>query len=685
MLKISPKNISAIIFIFFLFCLISISAQTPTQSPKVREEVVITTNRTETKLDETPASIVVLTQTELSTSSSPVIDDVLRQTVGFSLFRRSNSRNANPTTQGGSFRGVGSSGASRSLVLLEGVPLNDPFGSWILWNRVPNISIERIEVIRGGASSLYGSNALSGTVNIIPRKAEEKVTFSAEIYGGMQKTLSGSTFIGSRIKNWSFDAVASNFQTRGYKIIDEAERGLVDQFAGSKNSNFSGRIERKINDFGKIFVKPSYFGEVRSNGTGLQTNRTHFKQLVLGGEFDLSNHKSQIENRKLTWLLFGGNQVYDQTFSTIAANRNSEILNRIQRVPSQNIGFSSQFSTVLKNHTLLGGFEAKEVRGASNEIAFVSQSTSLIGSGGRERTYSIYLQDFAKTGNLILVGNLRFDSWQNRRALSAATTLSTNQTVVSNFHDRSQNTLSPQLSALYSLPKNFGLFGSVSRNFRAPSLNELYRAFRVGNVLTQANENLKPEIATNFESGVNYTHNRFYLRGNYFWTEVSNAIGNITLNQTPNLITRQRQNAGETRSHGFEIENETRWKSFVFSAGYLLVDAKVVRFPANPSLANRLIPQMSRHQFTFQTRFNYQDWSFAWQGRAASKQFDDDLNTLELEPYFQLDIFAAKRFKENLQIFLGIENILNSQFSVGKTPIRTVNSPFNLRIGIRWK
>ncbi len=280
---------------------------------------------------------------------------------------------------------------------------------------------------------------------------------------------------------------------------------------------------------------------------------------------------------------------------------------------------------------------------------------------------------------------MRFDSWQNRRALSATTTLSTNQTVVSNFQDRSQNTLSPQFSALYSLPKNFGLFGSVSRSFRAPSLNELYRAFRVGNVLTQANENLKPEIATNFESGINYNRNQFYLRGNYFWTEVSNAVGNITLNQTPNLITRQRQNTGETRSQGFEIENETRWKSFVFSVGYLLADAKVVRFPINPSLENRLIPQMSRHQFTFQTRFNYQDWSFAWQGRAASKQFDDDLNTLELEPYFQLDVFAAKRFKENLQIFLGLENILNSRYSVGKTPIRTVNSPFNLRIGIRWK
>ncbi len=97
------------------------------------------------------------------------------------------------------------------------------------------------------------------------------------------------------------------------------------------------------------------------------------------------------------------------------------------------------------------------------------------------------------------------------------------------------------------------------------------------------------------------------------------------------------------------------------------------------------VPQVSRHQITFQTRYAKKDWSFAVQGRGASKQFDDDLNNFELEPYFQLDAFAAKNLKENLQMFIGIENIFNSQYSIAKTPIRSVSSPINLRIGIRWK
>lgn len=674
------SKLIAILIVLIIFA-IKINSQTPTPTPGVREEVVITANRIETRLEDTPASVVTLSNTEINSNASPVIDDVLRQTVGFSLFRRSNSRNANPTTQGASFRGIGSSGASRSLILFEGVPLNDSFGGWILWNRVPTIAIERVEVLRGGASSLYGSSALSGTINIIPRKSAEKFTFSAEIFGGTQKTISGATFFGFKQKDWTLDFVASNFQTKGYKIVDETQRGLVDQFAGSKNSNFSARIEKEFQTLGKIFVKPSYFGEVRSNGTGLQTNRTHLRQIVLGGNRDFD-----WQNSKLNWLIYGGNQVYDQIFSTVASNRNNESLNRIQRVPSQNFGFSNQFTTTIKNQTFLLGFEAKEVRGASNEIAFVNnRANSLIGSGGRERTYSLYLQDFAKIGKLVLVGNLRFDAWRNSNALSATRTLSNNQTATTIFANRDAKAFSPQISILYQLPKNFAFFASVSRSFRAPSLNELYRAFRVGNVLTQANENLKAEKAMNFETGVSYSQQNIYLRGNFFLTEVSNPISNVTLAQTPSLITRQRQNVGKTRSSGFELENEIRWKDFTFSVGYLFADSRVIEFPANPILENLRVPQVSRHQLTFQTRFAKKDWSFALQGRAASRQFDDDLNTFELEPYFQLDAFAARNFKENLQIFISIENIFNSRYSVGKTPIRTVNSPVNARVGLRWK
>ena len=652
------------------------------------ERVIVTANRTETRIGETAASVVSISNREIQTSGAPAIDDVLRQVPGFSLFRRSGSRSANPTTQGVSLRGVGASGAGRSLVLFDGVPLNDAFGGWTQWNRIPPIAVERIEVLRGGASGLYGNNSLSGTVNIIPRETREKYVFSAEIFGGSQKTFSASTFFGFKLNDWSADFVAANFQTRGYIPIEKMERGAADNFAGSRNSNFSARIAKDFGETADIFFKTTYFGEARENGTRLQNNRTHIRQFVFGGDYLFKDQSSKIKDPKLAFRVFGGTQVYDQTFSAVSVDRNSENLIRLQRVPAQTFGFSTQFSTVFKeNQTFVFGFEAKEIRGASNETGFFNNNaTSASGAGGRERTYGFFAQNFARINSkLILSGSVRYDFWRNFRALNSIRTLSTNLVSTTAFPDRTESALSPQGSILFQATENLAFHFLASKSFRAPTLNELYRGFRVGNVATNPNENLRAEKALNFEAGAAFNYKTYYLRGNFFFTEINDPVANVTLSVTPSMITRQRQNIGKTRTKGLEIEADKRFKNFNFSVGYLLSDSRITEFPANTNLEGLRVPLVSRHQFTFQTRYaNQSGWSFALQGRASSKQFDDDLNQFELEPFFQLDAFGAKRISGNLQIFAAVENVFNSRYSVGRTPIRTVSSPVNARLGIRW-
>ena len=655
----------------------------------IRADVVVTTSRTETLLGETPASIATISKEQLNSSASPVVDDVLRQTVGFSLFRRSNSRNANPTTQGTSLRGINASGASRSLILFDGVPINDPFGGWAVWSRAPGIAVERIEVLRGGSSSLYGSDSLGGTINIIPREisGDEKIRVSAEIFGGTQKTFSGSTFLGFKKNNWSAEIVAANFQTRGYKIVDEGGRGAIDDFANSRNTNLSAKITRRFYDSARVFFKTSYFGEARNNGTPVQKNRTHFRQFAIGGDIDLGALGIGTPGSKFAVNFFGGTQVFDQKFSAVVNNRNDEFLVRLQRVPSQNFGVSSQFTTVFRNQTILFGFESNSVRGSSNEIGFFGgNASSSIGSGGRERTYGFYFQDFANIGEkLVLVGSLRFDSWKNSRALSSSLRFSTNVTTTNVFPDRAQRAFSPSGSILYRASDDVSLYFNAARSFRAPTLNELYRGFRVGSVITDPNENLVAEKADSFETGISYGRKSLYIRGNVYWTEVSDAIANVTVNTTPTLIFRRRQNAGKTRVRGLEIEAETRLKNFNLSVGYLLANAEFTTFPSNRDLEGLRIPQVPQHQFTFQTRYaNSSGWSFSLQGRAASEQFENDLNTLSLEKYFQMDAYAAKKLKQNWQVFVGIENVFNSRFSIGRTPVRTVNSPINMRAGLRF-
>jgi outer membrane receptor protein involved in Fe transport len=645
----------------------------------VREEIVVTANRIETRLSETPASVVTVSRAEITTSAAPVLDDTLRQVAGFSIFRRSSSRTANPTAQGVSLRGVGASGASRSLVIFDGVPLNDPFGGWVQWNRVSPIGVERVEVLRGGASSLYGNASLSGAVNIIPRDVGDKFTFSAETFGGSQNTMSGSVFTGFRKADWSADLTAASFQTKGYIPVDEAVRGPADGFAGVRSSNFSGRITQRF-DNGSVFIRPSFFGEVRTNGTGLQTNRTHTRQIAAGGEI-------QPGHSRFEWQLYGGDQVYDQVFSAVNAARTSESLNRIQRVPAQNGGLSTRFSTSINDHSLLFGFETRGVRGASDETVYVNGlATSLVGSGGRERTLSFFGQDFVKIGTkFVIAGSARYDEWKNLRGITSTRVLSTGQTTTTIFPDRSEGALSPQLSFLYQANENISFQAQVSRSFRAPTLNELYRNFRVGNVLTLANENLRAEKADNFEAGVSFNRRRTYLRGTFFRTEVGQPVANVTLSTTPALITRQRRNVGRTRAAGFEVEAETAIERLKLSLAYLFTDSSVISFPADTSLQGLRVPQVARQQFTFQARYPLKDWTLALQGRSSGEQFDDDQNLFRLEPYLQLDLFASRRVREDLSVFVGVENILNSRYSIGKTPVRTVSSPLNIRAGFRWK
>ena len=649
------------------------------------EQVTVTATRTETRIGDTPASIVSLSSAELSTTAATTLDDALRQVPGFSLFRRSGSRTANPTTQGVSLRGTGASGASRAIVLADGVPLNDPFGGWVYWSRVPRTSVNNIEVLRGSASHLYGSAALGGVVNIFTRETRAPVLLFETSYGN-QQTANASLFAAARKDGWSGSFSAETFHTDGYVIVDERERGSVDVPANSRNAVARLTIDRKLSSTANIFASASVFGEARSNGTPLQTNRTHIRQFVAGFNWQSPQAGAFIARA------YGGTQVFDQNFSAVNSDRSVETLTRVQRVPAQSVGLSSQWSrAVLKRHTLIAGLEAREVRGASDELVFVGgRPTSLVGAGGRERTIGFFFEDIVRLSpRLFLTMGARIDRWRNTDALSVTRPLSNAPATVNAFPDRGETAFSPHLSLLYKPLDNLSLYASVSRAFRQPTLNELYRSFRVGDVLTLANENLRAERLTGGEAGASFSYlkQRLNVRAAFFWTEITRPVANVTLTVAPNLITRQRQNLGRTRSRGVEVEGEMRLtKRWTLSGGYLFADATVLSFPANTALEGLLIPQVARHQLTFQPRYvNPSIITVGFQGRATGAQFDDDQNRFRLERYFTLDAFASRRLTRQTEVFAAFENLFNQRYSVGLTPVRTIGSPLLMRVGFRLR
>jgi outer membrane receptor protein involved in Fe transport len=647
------------------------------------EEVTVTATRTETRLGDTPASIVALSSAELSTTAAAALDDALRQVPGFSLFRRSGSRTANPTTQGVSLRATGASGASRAVVLADGVPLNDPFGGWVYWSRVPRTSVNSIEVLRGGASHLYGSAALGGVVNILTRKASEPILLLETSYGN-QQTFDASLFAAAHKGQWATSISAETFHTDGYIIVDERERGRVDTPANSRNAVGRLTLERTLSSSASVFASANVFGEARSNGTPLQTNRTHIRQFAAG--FDWQTPRAGALNLRA----YGGTQLFDQNFTAVNSDRSLETLTRVQRVPAQSAGLSAQWSrAVLKKQTLIAGLEAREVRGASDELAFVAgRPTALVGAGGRERALGFFFEDILRPApSLFVTASARIDRWRNYDAVSTTRPLSGAPPSITAFSERSETAFSPHVSLLYKPADNLSLYANVTRAFRQPTLNELYRSFRVGDALTLANENLRAERLTGGEAGASFHtfHQKLNTRAAFFWTEITRPVANVTLTITPSLITRQRQNLGRTRSRGLEFEWDARLTNrWSLSGGYLFADATVLSFPVNLALEGLLIPQVARHQLTFQARYvNPALLTLGFQGRASGSQFDDDQNRFRLEKYFTLDALVSRRLTRKVEAFAAFENLFNQRYSVGLTPVRTIGPPFLMRFGFR--
>ena len=650
------------------------------QPSAVVGNVNVSVSGDDTRQTDAAASIAVINIESLGVTAARTVDDTLRQLAGFQLFRRSSSRTTNPTAQGGNLRGLAGSGASRASVLFDGLSINDAFGGWTYWSRMPPISLEQIEVLRGGASAIYGSGALSGAINIVPLKLDdEEVRFKFETSLASQTSADASGVFLASPGKWDIDLIGDIFKTAGYIPVEEAARGAVDTRAASRHSNVILKLGRRFGERNRAFIRGNVFGERRDNGTSLTNNRTYYRQFAAGADLD-----------SLTMRAFGERQVYDQTFSSVGAMRNSESLTRIQRVPSSAYGASISWRRSLARHSIAAGGEFLNVRGFSDEIGFFAGGpTSTSRAGGEARDLSLFVLDnWAVAPRFVLNLSARFDHRRNSDGIATTRNLSTGATVETRFADRSDAAFSPRFGVVYEVTKDVSIYAAYSRSFRAPSLNELYRGFRVGNIVTNANAFLTPERADTFEGGGSATfHNRKLIaRAIVYQARVYDPVVSVTLATTPTLITRQRQNVGATISRGFEFDLESSpANSLKVNASYLLVDAKISDFPANPDLVGARLPQVARHNFTAQAVYRYRTrWTFSTQMRATSAQFEDDRNTLRLRPYLTADARLSYQFPYFIQAFVSFENIFNSRYDIALTPVRSIAASRSVRLGLRF-
>jgi outer membrane receptor protein involved in Fe transport len=220
--------------------------------------------------------------------------------------------------------------------------------------------------------------------------------------------------------------------------------------------------------------------------------------------------------------------------------------------------------------------------------------------------------------------------------------------------------------------------GSVYRSFRAPTLNELYREFRAGNAVTQANAALRPEKLFGAEAGFDLVGELATLRFTAYRNSLGDLITNVTLSATPDLIVRQRQNAAEALSRGFEVDGVARWRMLRGEARYLYADSR---------FGNGLrVPQIPRHQASGDIMLDWRGTLAALGTRRYGYQFEDERNLREsLLPGFQtVQLVVRQRLARHLSAVLTIENIFDREYLTGFTPTPTIGTPRLWRAGLRW-
>ncbi|HUP43125.1 MAG TPA: TonB-dependent receptor, partial [Thermoanaerobaculia bacterium] len=551
------------------------------------------------------------------------------------------------------------------------------FGGWVPWGLVPAAALERVEVLSGGASDLYGSAALAGVVQLLRREpaAGERV---ADLSAGGQGTAAGSAWAAARAGRWAGAVALQGLTSDGHVPVAAEDRGPVDVPAGSAHAAAELSLERLPEAGGggaHLTLRGGVFDEERDNGTSLQENARQIRHASLGVDRALGTGT-------LTARAWGSDQDFFQTFTAVAADRASERLVRDQRVPAERLGGSARWigspGRPGTRHTLVAGVEAGRSEGVSEERLFLPDRVLRSAAGGVQEEAALFVEDLvAAAPGLSLAASLRLDRWRNEPSEPEAGAA------------RSESALSPRLALRWQPRAAWGVTATGYRSFRAPTLNELYRGFRVGDVVTEPNPELEAERLTGAEAGIVWTPERealdLRLRATLFWMRLDDPIANVTLSVSPDLIERQRRNLGRTRSRGLELEADARLgERWLLAAGYLLADAEIEEFPADRALEGLRVTQVPEHQASLQLRRRGRRADAVVHARWSGEQLDDDRNLFPLEELFLVDLRTGWRLTPALELYLAAENLLDEEVTVGRTPLRTIGSPRLLRLGLRW-
>ncbi|HLY64098.1 MAG TPA: TonB-dependent receptor, partial [Chloroflexota bacterium] len=529
---------------------------------------------------ESPVTTRTLLGADLQTAAPISMDGKVRQLPGVELFRRSSSLVANPSSQGISLRGLGSTSASRTLLTTDDVPLNDPVGGWIHWEEQPELAVNSIDVVRGGASDLYGSSAIGGVMNVNllrPTSSLAELQSSYGMLGTYDTSLLGQTKLGP----WGLMGAGGALGTDGY--IQEApwQRGPVDINSNVHAQNGLLLVEHTGGPL-RLFARGSGFNEARANGTPFQTNGTRLWRYATGGDWQMPTTGT------LALRLYGSAQHYRQTFSSISnlpkfgdptcSYRCGETPSRFALIPDNELGAAAHWSQPIGAGLLaLAGADVRDVRVWDQEQTFGS-TAALTNLSVHQRDSGLYGELLWTRKGWTLATSARVDWFQNYDGNQRTFIGSVWKPTATQPPQWTQTVVDPRLGLSRKLGAHWALSASGFRAFRAPTPSELYRSTQVGNQLTKPNGLLKSERATGWEAGLASQWNWGTLRTSWFDTQINRPISAVTTCSTCSPILLMRENLGQIESRGISLDlglTPRRW--LAVDGGYQYAHATVTR------------------------------------------------------------------------------------------------------------
>ncbi len=675
----------------------ALEAQDPVPADSVIPlgELIVSALRAPTSVGEVPVNVTTVTREELRLSAAQTLQDVLQEVPGLNFRFPFQAGVAHPSWQAVTLRGLGGTAASRTLVLVDGVPLNDPYFGWVRWSQVPVEVIERIEIVRGGATVSWGSQSLAGVVHVITRSGGAG-GFSAGVQGGSQSTFRGDAMASFGDDRAGGYVAGELFDSDGYVLTEPSLRGAVDIPSASSHGALRAKVEFQAGDRLRIHAQGNYFDQDKDNATPLRNNTTEAGFGQVGATLTTG------ETSTLAFNAYMQSQTYVNSFSGVGADRNSEEPSISQDVPSSGVGGNLVWAG--RSGTL--GVDFLRATGSATERylyrdgAFQRQRET----GGDQTLFGLFVQGHENLGErLRLSAGARLDTWRNssgsRHILNTA-----DRSVLTDdaFEDRSGTQFSVNSGLLYEASERVALRASVYTGLRVPTLNELYKPFRAaGNVVNESNEALNPEKVTGVEIGVDLQPDPSVLiRLTGFHSTVSDAITDVTIQEAETSgviqpcgfvaaggVCRRRDNVGTLRSVGLETEIELRPSAaWLLALNHQYNPTEVTDAPGRPDLIGNEVQGSPTHRTML--RVGHVDpttLEVVATARYLGARFDNDLNTGEIAGSFLVDLRFRRQLTSRLSAFASVQNLFDAiaEMSHDANGFIRVGAPRTLVGGLR--